>query len=82
MSALMIGDWMMWLWRAGLTTAFGTFRFDASHEAFLKKFGRGVISADEVDFARWWLRIFPEIPPRLAIECIRLAVEENLVSIP
>jgi hypothetical protein len=41
MSSLKICDWMMWLWRAGLTTAFATFRFDALHTAFLKKFANG-----------------------------------------
>jgi hypothetical protein len=80
MSASMICDWMMWLWRAGLTTAFATFRFDAFHEAFLKKFGRRVIPDDEVGFAQWWLGNFPEIPPWVANECIGLAVQEDLVN--
>jgi hypothetical protein len=64
----------------GLTTAFGTFRFDAFHEAFVKKFGRRVIPDNEVGFARWWLGNFPEIPPRVANECMRLAVQENLAN--
>ena len=81
MSAYMICDWQMWLWRAGRTAVFATFKLDSFHEAFVKKFGRGVIPADEAGFARWWLGLFPEIPPRLANECIWLAVENKLVNV-
>ncbi len=79
MSASLISDWQLWLWRAGLTKTFATFALDQAHEAFLKNFARGVIPRDEVGFARWWLGLFPEIPPRLANACIRLAVERNPV---
>ena len=61
MSAYMICDWQMWLWREGRTAVFATFKLDSFHEAFVKKFGRGVISAEEAGFARWWLGLFPEI---------------------
>ena len=81
MSAYMICDWQMWLWREGRTEVFTTFKLDSCHEAFVKKFGRGVIPADEAGFARWWLGLFPEIPPRLANECIWLAVEKKLVTV-
>ncbi len=81
MSAYMICDWQMWLWREGRTEVFATFKLDSCHEAFVKKFGRGVIPADEAGFARWWLGLFPEIPPRLANECIWLAVEKKLVPV-
>jgi hypothetical protein len=47
----------------------------------VKKFGRGIIPADEAGVARWWLGLFPEIPPRLANECIWLAVENKLVNV-
>ena len=80
MSAYMICDWQLWLWREGRTAVFATFKLDRFHEAFVKKFGRGVIPADEAGFARWWLGLFPELPPRLANECIWLAVEDKLVK--
>jgi hypothetical protein len=81
MSAYMICDWQMWLWRAGRTAVFATFKLDSFHEAFVKKFGRGIIPADEAGFARWWLGLFPEIPPRLANECIWLTIENKLVNV-
>jgi len=59
----------------GMTAVFGNFKLDSFHEAFVKKFGGGAIPADEAGFRRWWLGLFPEIPPRLANECIWLAVE-------
>jgi hypothetical protein len=81
MSAYMICDWQLWLWRAGRTAVFATFKLDSFHEAFVKKFGRGVIPTDEAGFARRWLGLFPEIPPRLANECIWLAIENKLVDV-
>jgi hypothetical protein len=81
MSAYMICDWQMWLWRVGRTAVFATFKLDSFHEAFLKKFGRGIIPADEAGFAHWWLALFPEIPPRLANECIWLAIENKVVNV-
>ena len=30
--------------------------------------------------ARWWLGLFPDLPPRLANECIWLAAENKLVN--
>ena len=80
MSAYMICDWQLWLWRAGRTAVFANFKLDKFHEEFVKKFGRGAIPADEAGFTRWWLGLFPEIPPRLANECIWLAVENKLVN--
>jgi hypothetical protein len=81
MSAYMLCDWQLWLWREGRTAVFATFKLDSFHEAFVKKFGRGVIPADEDGFARWWHGLFPELPPRLANECIWLAVEDKQVDI-
>ncbi|QDV36919.1 hypothetical protein [Tautonia plasticadhaerens] len=80
MSAYMLCDWQLWLWREGRTAVFANFKLDSFHEAFVKKFGRGVIPADEAGFARWWLGLFPELPPRLANECIWLAVEGKQVN--
>jgi len=81
MSAYMICDWQMWLWREGHTAVFATFKLDSFHEAFVKKFGRGIIPADEAGFAHWWLGLFAEIPPRLANECIWLAVENKQFNV-
>ncbi len=80
MSAYMICDWQLWLWREGKTAVFANFKLDSFHEAFVKKFGRGFIPADEAGFARWWLGLFPNLPPRLANECIWLAVENKQVD--
>jgi hypothetical protein len=80
MSAYMICDWQLWLWQQGRTRVFATFKLDSFHEAFVKKFGRDVIPHDEAGFAGWWLGLFPTLPPRLANECIWLAVESKLVN--
>jgi hypothetical protein len=47
MSAYMLCDWQLGLWRDGRTAVFATFKLDVFHEAFVKKFGRGLIPADE-----------------------------------
>jgi hypothetical protein len=80
MSAYMLCDWQLWLWREGLTAVFANFKLDTFHEAFVKKFGKGVIPADEGGFAHWWQGLLPDLPPRLANECIWLAVEKELVD--
>jgi len=80
MSAYMLCDWQLWLWREGLTAVFANFKLDSFHEAFVKKFGIGVIPADEEGFAHWWHDLLPDLPPRLANECIWLAVEKKLVD--
>ena len=80
MSAYMLCDWQLWLWREGLTAVFANFKLDTFHEAFVKKLGRGVIPADEAGFVHWWHGLLPELPPRLANECIWLAVEKKLVD--
>ena len=80
MAPYMICDWQLWLWREGRTAVFANFKLDSFHEAFAKKFERGVFPADEAGFARWWLDRFPELPPRLANECIWLAAENKLVD--
>ena len=79
MSAYMLCDWQMWLWREGQTEVFANFKQDSFHEAFVKAFGRGVVPATEAGFARWWHELLPHLPPRLANECIWLAVENKLV---
>ena len=81
MSPYMLCDWQLWLWRGNRTAVFANFKLDSNHERFVQKFGRGVIPTDEAGFARWWLGLFPETPPRLANECIWLAVEYKLVHV-
>jgi hypothetical protein len=80
MSAHMLCDWQLWLWREGLTAVFANFKLDSFHEAFVKRFGKGVIPADEERFAHWWHDLLPDLPPRLANECIWLAVEKKHVN--
>jgi hypothetical protein len=80
MSAYMLCDWQLWLWREGLTAVFANFKLDSFHEAFTKKFGKGAIPADEAGFARWWHGLVPDLPPRLANECIWLAIENKQVN--
>ena len=80
MSAYMLCDWQLWLWREGQTAVFANFKLDTFHEAFVKKFGKGVIPADEKGFAHWWHGLLPDLPPRLANECIWLAIKNKLVD--
>lgn len=77
MSSYMLCDWQLWLWNEGRTRVFANFKLDSFHEEFVRKFGRGVIPADEAGFARWWLDLYPELPPRLPNECVWLAIENN-----
>jgi len=80
MSAYMLCDWQLWLWRERLTAVFANFKQDTFHEVFVKKFGKGIIPATEEGFAHWWHALLPDLPPRLANECIWLAVEKKLVD--
>jgi hypothetical protein len=54
---------------------FANFKWDAFQERFVNRYGRGVVPADEGGFARWWLELYPDFPPRLANECISLGTE-------
>ncbi len=81
MSAYMLCDWQLWLWKQGRTAVFANFKLDSFHEKFIQTFGRGSIPANEAGFASWWLNKFPDLPPRLANECIWLAVEHKQVQI-
>ena len=44
------------------------FKLDSFHETFVNRFGRGVIPTDQDGFARWWLALYPDLPPRLPNE--------------
>ncbi len=75
----MICDWQLWLWAEGKTTVFANFKLDSFHEEFVKRFGRDQVPKEEQAFAEWWLKQFPELPPRLANECIWLAMEHDVL---
>lgn len=79
LSAYMLSDWQLWLWKHGKTEVFATFKVDSFHGTFIDRFGRGAIPMDEEGFARWWLDLYPGLPPRLANECIWLGVERKVV---
>lgn len=79
LAAYMLCDWQLWLWREGLTNVFAGFKVDTFHEEFVAKYGRGSIPAGEQPFATWWLSQFPELPPRLANECIWLGREHGVI---
>lgn len=81
MAAYMICDWQLWLWHQGLTGVFEAYKPDMFHERFAHKYGAGVIPEERRAFIRWWLDLYPSIPPRLLNECIWLAVEHGMVEI-
>jgi hypothetical protein len=70
LAAYMLCDWQLWLWKEGRTGVFATFKWDSFHEEFVKRYGQGVVPTNEVAFTDWWLGLYPELPPRLANECI------------
>jgi len=79
MAPYILCDWQLWLWNEGRTCLFESFKLDAFHQQFVARYGKGVIPPDEDGFAKWWHAHCPDIPPRLANECIWLAVEHKLV---
>ena len=79
-SAYMLCDWQLWLWTEGRTAIFDTFKVDSRHKAFVEKFLRHLKPDDEAGFAAWWLGLYPDLPPRLANECIWLAGEKKQVN--
>ncbi len=79
MAPYMLCDWQLWLWNNGRTGVFANFKLDSFHEEFVKRFGRGVIPPDEQGFADWWHKLYPDLPPRLANECIWLGLEHKIV---
>jgi hypothetical protein len=80
LAAYMLCDWQLWLWNQGATAVFANFKLDSFHEAFIDRYGIGIVPSDEEGFARWWLEVYPELPPRLANECIWLGMESGLVG--
>jgi hypothetical protein len=79
MAAYMLCDWQLWLWNARKTTVFANFKLDSFHEKFVEKYSRGIVPITESGFVDWWLSLVPEIPPRLANECIWLGMEHGIV---
>jgi hypothetical protein len=74
----MICDWQLWLWVRGMTGVFSSFKWDAFHQQFVRRYGRNIVPTDERGFVRWWLDLYPELPPRLANECIWLSTEYGI----
>jgi hypothetical protein len=94
LAAYMLSDWQLGLWKDGKTNVFRSFKVDSRHKGFVKAFGGSAIpsappddrQAEEV-FADWWLRLclksgHPDLPPRLANECIWLGIEKKVIEIP
>jgi hypothetical protein len=79
MAAYMICDWQLWLWANGRTAVFATFKLDSYHEQFVARYGRRVVPLGEEKFTEWWWDLYPELPPRLANECIWLGLEQGVV---
>jgi hypothetical protein len=82
MSAYMLCDWQLWLWNEGKTEVFAMYKQDSFHEEFVSRYGRRVIPADRVGFTAWWFSEHPDLPPRLANECIWLGMEHGIFSSP
>jgi hypothetical protein len=78
LSAYMLCDWQLWLWNEGLSDVFAMYKQDSFHDEFVRRYGRGIIPTDQKAFAAWWLTLYPQLPPRLANECIWLGMEHNI----
>jgi hypothetical protein len=79
LAAYMLCDWQLWLWSRGLTRVFANFKWDSFHEQFVRRYNRGIVPLNEPDFVHWWLKMYPDVPPRLANECIWLGTEHGIV---
>ena len=80
LSAYMLCDWQLWLWNEGKTEVFAMYKQDSFHEEFVRRYGRDVIPSDRESFTAWWFSGHPDLPPRLANECIWLAMEHRLLA--
>jgi len=80
LSAYMLCDWQLWLWNEGKTELFAMYKQDSFHEEFVRRYGRDVIPPDREGFTDWWFAEHPDLPPRLANECIWLAMEHGLFA--
>lgn len=78
-AAYTLCDWQLWLWNEGRCGVFENFKLDSFQQQFVSKYGRGVVPEAEADFTKWWLSQYPDVPPRLANECIWLGVENRIV---
>ncbi len=79
LAAYLICDWQLALWNDSRTAVFANFKLDSFHEEFVKRFGRDLIPTDEPGFTDWWFSLYPDLPPRLANECIWLGMEKGTV---
>ncbi len=79
LAAYMLCDWQLWLWARGLTSVFANSKWDSFHQQFVSNYSRGVVPINESSFVRWWLEMYPDLPPRLANESIWLGIEHGIV---
>ena len=78
----MICDWQLWLWKENKTMVFDNFKLDSFHEEFVKKINNRhgfIIPEDKRVFLEWWHSLYPQLPPRLANECIWLYVDDGFL---
>ena len=55
----MLSDWQLGLWYADQTGVFDTFKLDAFHEHFVQRYGHDRIPTNEMGFAHWWRKQYP-----------------------
>jgi PAS domain-containing protein len=79
MAAYTMCDWQLWLWARESTGVFATFKWDSRMDDFVKQYCHGVVPTKEADFARWWLDMYPGVPPRIINECIWLGFEKGVI---
>jgi hypothetical protein len=80
LSAYMLCDWQLWLWNERRTDVFAMYKQDSFHEAFVARYGRGRVPADQRSFTEWWFSMYPDLPPRLANECIWIGMEQGVIG--
>jgi hypothetical protein len=79
MAAYTLCDWQLGPWKDGKTDYFQSFKVDAFHQKFAQKYISGIQSDSEDEFATWWASFHPDLPPRLANECIWIGISQGIV---
>jgi hypothetical protein len=77
MSAYMLCDWQLALRREEKTKLFDNYKLDSNHDIFVKNRGEHRIPECKDGFTQWWHQQpgCQDLPPRLANECIWLAID-------
>ncbi len=78
----MLCDRQLWLWKEEKIEVFDTFKLDSFHAEFVERVNNihgTIIPTDKQQFTEWWHGYYPELPPRLANECIWLHMENGLL---